>query len=108
MDTTSIWVHLYYKGEKTNDRNAFEIEPPLPKNVGALTKRFLPQLDPAALSEVNVCGPVTCANGHRCKPGNPLKEVIEELKNTTPPTCDDHPLIVVAPAPKQADGKKSF
>ena len=101
MSSSSIWVHLYYKGEETNDRNAFEIEPPLPKNVGALTKRFLPQLDPAALSEVNVYRPITCANRSRYKPGKPLKEVIDELKNTTPPTSDDHPLIVVAPAQQQ-------
>ena len=106
MDTTSIWVHLYYKGEETNDRNAFEIEPPLPKNVGALTKRFLPKLDPAALSEVNVYRPIACANRSRYKPGKPLKEVFDELKNRTPPTSDDHPLIVVAPDPKKQPSAK--
>ena len=47
---------------------------------------------------------------NKYKPGKKLEEVIEELKNTTPPIFDDHPLIVVAPAPQQqpANGKKCF
>ena len=40
------------------------------------------------------------------RPGKPLREVIDELKTTTPPTSDDYPLIVVAPDPKQANGEE--
>ena len=46
----------------------------------------------------------THAAGHRGKisaipPGKKLEQLIDELKNTSPPTSDDHPFIVVAPTP---------
>ena len=42
MAITPVWVLLYYTGEEVenNDRDPVEIEPPLPKNIGALKKRL--------------------------------------------------------------------
>ena len=101
MSSSSVWVQLYYKGEDEPKRQPVKIKP-IPKNVGALKAVVLPKLDPAELAEVFVYPPDTeppFSQANSIRPGKKLVDWIDELKNATPPTSDDHPLIVVAPAP---------
>jgi hypothetical protein len=109
--TTPVWVLLYYTGEEDNHRDPVEIEPPLPKNIGALKTRLKEnelreELQNCGLSGIKIYTPGT-------KPPFSLVDSIPPGRKFadltgTPPTSDDHPLIVVAPDPKQADGKKCF
>ena len=41
----------------------------------------------------------TFSQANRIRPGKKLEQVIHELMNTSPPTSDEHPFIVVAPTP---------
>ena len=76
-------------------------------NIGALAEAVKDKLElEARLNLIFVYPPKTCASKSHYKSGKPLKEVIDELKNKTPPTSDDHPLIVVAPSPP--NGEKMF
>ena len=117
---SSVWVQLYYedkdKGKVEPHGRPVEIEP-IPKNINALAKatkkELLKELDHAGLTEIFVYPPKSSGDENKYKSGKKLSEVIDELKNTTPPTSDYHPLIVVAPDPlqqpqQQADGKKCF
>ena len=64
----------------------------------------------ANTAKLVVYPPVSSGDEKPCnKVSKKLPELIDELKTTTPPTSDDHPLIVVAPAlpPKPANGKEN-
>ncbi len=59
------------------------------------------------VDEIDIYPPKSSGDENKYKSGKKLEEVIAELeKKGTPPTSDDHPLIVVAPDPKQANGEK--
>ena len=109
-----VWVQLYYEGKDGPEGQPVEIEP-ITRNVGALKEaakaKLKKELDHAGLTEITVYPPGTTSftKPNSIKPGKKLEEVIDELKDTTPPTSDDYPLIVVAPTPQQqpANGKKN-
>ena len=113
MSSSSVWVQLYYEGKDDPEGNPVEIEP-IPKNIGALAKEvkkeeLKKELDHAGLTEIDIYPPKSSDDENKYKSGKKLEEVIAELeKKRTPPTSDNCPLIVVAPDPKQADGKKCF
>ena len=119
MSATSVWVHLYYEGkDKPNGDPVRIYQSDVPRDrvwdigtlkglVHARKSKSLEHCDP---DDLTVYPPKTCANCNSYKPGKKLSEVIDELKNRTPPTFDDYPLVAVAPAPPQkpqADGKKN-
>ena len=117
MSSSSVWVQLYYTGEEEddNDRDPVGIEPPFPKNIHDLKRRLKKdelkeELQNCGLSGIKIYPPRTkppFSESDSMRPDKLLEKVIDELKkNTTPPTSADHPLIVVAPPPKQAYGKK--
>ena len=102
---SSVWVQLCYEGKNELKGRPVEIEP-IPRNIDALARRLKEndmkkELDHAGLTEISVYPPKSSGNNSKYKPGKPLKEAIDELKTANPPTSNDHPLIVVAPAPQQ-------
>jgi hypothetical protein len=116
MSSPFVWVQLYYKGKEEPVGNPTFIktasfDPPV---IAALVKQaakeeLKKELDHAGLTEIYVYSPETkppFSEANSIRPGKKLVDLFEELKNTTPHTSDDHPLIVVAPARKQEDGKK--
>ena len=111
--SSSVWVQLYYKGKDEPEGQPIKITPS-PEDVADLKAVVLPRLNPLELAKIFVFSPGTTPpfpEANSIRPGKKLVDLIEELKNTAPPTSDDHPLIVVAPAPPQkpqADGKKIF
>ena len=113
MSSSSVWVQLYYKGKGAPNGRPVETEP-IPRNINALVKQLAKEelkkeLDHAGLTEIDIYPPKSSDDENKYKSGKKLEEVIAELeKKRTPPTSDDYPLIVVAPDPKQTDGKKCF
>ena len=121
MSTPSVWVQLYYKekeepkGRPTSVKKPKDVEES-EWNVDALIEeakknKLKEELDHAGYTEIFVYPPGTKPpfSEQTCiKPGKKLAELIEELKDETPPTSDDHPLIVVAPPQQHANGKKCF
>ena len=115
MSSSSVWVQLYYEGKNEPKGRPVEIEP-IPRNINALAEE-VKVTRPNALShcdaaDLSVYPPDTkppFSQANSIRPGKKLEEVIQELKKNTPPTSDDHPFIVAAPAPPQkpANGKKS-
>ena len=114
----SVWVQLYYKGEDEPVGSPIFIKTASldPPNIGALIKatktELSPDLDHASISRISAYLPETTppfSEDKAMRPGMKLEQIVEELKTTTPPTSDNHPLIVVAPAPPQnpANGKKN-
>jgi len=112
--STFVWVHLYLKGEDKPTGNPVKIKP-IPEDVDALARRLKDDdlkedLQHCSRRTLFVYPPgtnVTAVGGpdkDHYKPGKKLFVLIEELENATPPTPidnDDHPLIVVAPGPRQ-------
>ena len=101
--TTSVWVQLYIGS--TQQGNVFEVDP-TPKNISALKDavklKKQPELDYLAADRLSVYPPGTTppfSEENSMKPGRKLADLIEEMKDATPPTSDDYPLIVVAPPP---------
>ena len=95
-----VWVQLYYKGknEPKPKGQPFKIKP-APEDVDDLKAAVLPELGPALLGEVMVYAPDTerpFSQDKAIDPGDPVPT----------DTTSKNPLIVVAPNPKQADGKK--
>jgi len=116
MSSSSVWVQLYYKGKDEPVGNPIfiktaSLDPPV---IAALVKQLAKEelkkeLDHAGLTEIDIYPPESSDDKNKYKSGKQLEEVIAELeKKRTPPTSDDYPLVVVAPDPKQADGKKCF
>ena len=112
-----VWVQLYYEYEERVEiqENRVDIEiAEIPNgNISGLARRLKENhmkndLSHCDRGRIRVYPPKSSGDENKYKSGKKLKEVIDELKNTTPPTSDDHPLIVVAPAPPQkpANGKK--
>ena len=115
MSSSYVWVQLYYKGKDEPVGNAIKIRP-IPEDVADLARRLKEndlknKLGHCDVDEIDIYPPKSSLDREkRYKPGKKLEEVIAEMENKkTPPTSDDHPLIVVAPAPQQlANGKKRF
>eukprot|EP00339_Tiarina_fusa_P026794 CAMPEP_0117032336 /NCGR_PEP_ID=MMETSP0472-20121206/23187_1 /TAXON_ID=693140 ORGANISM="Tiarina fusus, Strain LIS" /NCGR_SAMPLE_ID=MMETSP0472 /ASSEMBLY_ACC=CAM_ASM_000603 /LENGTH=336 /DNA_ID=CAMNT_0004740945 /DNA_START=65 /DNA_END=1075 /DNA_ORIENTATION=- len=115
MSSSSVWVQLYYNHEETQDLelkgNPIDIGlAEIPNgNISGLARRLKEndmkkELDHAGLTEISVFSPRTkppFSQANSIRPGKKLVDLIDELENTTPPTSDDRPLIVVAPAPQQ-------
>jgi len=122
MSSSSVWVQLYYedikKGRPTSVRKPTEVKESdwnIDALVDAVKDKLSPDIDHASPSRVFVYPPDTkppFLQANSIRPGKKLSELIEELKDTTPPTSDDHPLIVVAPdakkRKKQAAGDPGF
>ena len=116
--STPVWIQLYYEGDDNpmGDSVPLALEKVPFGNIGGLIKatkeELKKELDHAGHTEMVVYPPGTqprLAQGNSIKPGKKLAELIEELKDETPPTSDDYPLIVVAPAPAphpQGQGKQ--
>ena len=103
MSSSSVWVQLYHKGKDEPAGQPIKIKP-APEDVADLKAVVLPKLDPIELDKIFVYAPGTTrsfSQANTIRPGKKLEQVIDELQNTTPPTSDDHPLIVVAPDPKK-------
>ena len=110
-DSNWIWVQLYFKGEDGHcrpDGQCFKIRRPLPRNIDQLKSRVYEKVE----NSLKHCsghtlliyppGTDLMANPDSCiRPGKPLSELLDELKDQTPPTSAEHPLMVVAPAPPQ-------
>ncbi|KAG7357625.1 hypothetical protein IV203_002318 [Nitzschia inconspicua] len=102
-----VWVQLYYKEKEEPEGRVFKTKP-VPDDVDALAKEVKEErrntLSHCDATDLSVYSPGTkppFAQGNSIKPGKKLEELIEELKDETPPTSDDHPLVVVAPSPRQ-------
>ncbi|KAG7355452.1 hypothetical protein IV203_000138 [Nitzschia inconspicua] len=102
-----VWVQLYYNEKEEPEGRVFKIKP-VPDDVDALAKEVkeerrntLSHCDAADLSAFSPGTKPPFAQRNSLKPGKKLEELIEELKDETPPTSDDHPLVVVAPPPQQ-------
>ncbi|KAG7355435.1 hypothetical protein IV203_000121 [Nitzschia inconspicua] len=102
-----VWVQLYYNEKEEPEGRVFKIKP-VPDDVDALAKEVkeerrntLSHCDAADLSAFSPGTKPPFAQGNSLKPGKKLEELIEELKDETPPTSDDHPLVVMAPPPQQ-------
>lgn len=97
---SSVWVQLHIKGENGPSGEPIKIKP-APDDVSdlkeAVKTKLQPKIDYAPLNEIFVYPPRAAgvAVGDHYKPGRKLADLIEELKDTS----DDHPLILVAPAP---------
>ena len=111
---SSVWVQLHNEGKDEPEGRPVEIEP-IPKNVGALAKEvkkdMAEELTHCSAAEIVVYFPDNerpLSERTPIRGDKTLKELIGELGNKNPGVSIDydHPLIVVAPAPKQADGKK--
>ena len=104
MSSSYVWVQLYYEGKDKPKGSSIKIRP-IPEDVADLIEaakaKLKKGLDHAGLTEISVYPPKSSGNNSKYKPGKPLKEAIDELKTANPPTSNDHPLIVVAPAPQQ-------
>ena len=112
-----VWVQLYYESKDEPEGDPIfiktaSLDPPV---IAALAKEIkkemAEELTHCSAAKLVVYPPKSCGDREkRYKPGKKLEEVIAELENKkTPPTSDDHPLIVVAPALQQlANGKKRF
>ena len=115
MSSSYVWVQLYYEGKDKPKGSSIKIRP-IPEDVADLARRLKEndlknKLGHCDVDEIDIYPPKSSLDREKqYKPGKKLEEVIDELKNTTPPTSEDHPLIVVAPAPEQkpAKGKKCF
>jgi hypothetical protein len=106
MSSPFVWVQLYYKGKDEPEGNPVKIRP-IPEDVANLAETVKDKLElDARLNLIFVYPPKSSGDENKYKSGKKLEEVIDELKNTTPPTSDDHPLVVVAPDPKQANGEE--
>ena len=113
MSSSYVWVQLYYESKDEPEGNPIKLRP-IPEDVADLAKEVKKEMGVALnhcdAAKLVVYPPKSSGDREKkYKPGKKLEEVIDELKNTTPPTSDDHPLIVVAPAPQQqpANGKKN-
>jgi len=114
MSSSSVWVQLYYEGEDEPKRQPVKIKP-APEDIADLAKEVKKEsavaLSHCDAADLAVYPPDTkppFSQANSIRPGKKLSELIEALKDTTPPTSDDHPLVAVAPDPKQAVGKKGF
>ncbi|KAG7361853.1 hypothetical protein IV203_036954 [Nitzschia inconspicua] len=102
-----VWIQLYYKEKEEPEGRIFKSKP-VPDDMDALAKEVkeerrnaLSHCDAADLSVYSPGTKPPFAQGNSIKPGKKIAELIEELKDETPPTSDDHPLVVVAPPPQQ-------
>ncbi|KAG7336767.1 hypothetical protein IV203_033679 [Nitzschia inconspicua] len=109
MSSLSVWVQLYYKGKYEPKGRPVEIEP-IPKNVASLSElvkdKLKKELDHAGLTEIFVFSPESkppFSEQISIRGDKMVKELIDEYGNKNPPLSIgyDHPLIVVAPDPKQ-------
>ena len=110
---SSVWVQLYYEGGIKPEGNPVKIK--IQEDVADLAKEvkkdMAEELTHCSSAKLLVYRPGTTSftKLNSMKPDKKLSELIDELKkNTTPPTSAKHPLVVVAPDPKQAYGKKCF
>ena len=110
-----IWVQLYFESKDETEGDPIfiktaSLDPPVIAALAEAVKdKMAEELTHCSAAKLAVYPPKSCGDREkRYKPGKKLEEVIAELENkNTPPTSDDHPLIVVAPAPQQlANGKK--
>ena len=111
MATPSVWVRLYYKREERVEMQDNRIDIGIAEisngNISGLTRRLKEvdmenDLSHCDRGRIHVYRPGTAppySEANSIPPGEKLVDLIEELKNTSPPTSDGHPLIVVAPAP---------
>ena len=103
---SSVWVQLYWKDEDKGTEepagDPIKIKP-VPDYVADLKKiikenDLKEELQHTGITQINVYSPKTCANNRgRYKAGKPLTQLIDGMKDATPPTSDEHPLIVGAP-----------
>ena len=105
MSSSSVWVQLYYKGKDEPEGQRVEIEP-IPKSVSALVKvtksELSPDIDHIPPSRIFVYPPGT-------KPPFSQDKALrswDQVPSTSSGPSGPNPLIVVAPLPKQANGKK--
>ena len=107
---SSVWVQLYYEG-KGEVGKPIKIRP-IPEDVADLAKEAKKELElDAGLNLIYVYPPGTkppFSEQTSIRGDKLLKELIEELGNKNPRVSIgyDHPLIVVAPDSKQANGEK--
>jgi hypothetical protein len=103
---SSVWVQLYYKGERTpvGDADPIEIEP-IPKNVNALKMKVHPEFSvelqhcSAGLLKVYPSGTTVPVEDPPTGPAALAANVIVSEATY------DQPLIVIAPKPKQQNGE---
>ena len=121
MSSSSVWVQLCHKGKDERVGRQVQVHQShlaagREWNIDALAEavkaKLKKELDHAGLTEIFVHPPGTkppFSQANSIRPGKKLLEVIDELENETPPTSDDHPLIVVAPDPtKQPSGDPGY
>ena len=113
MSSSSVWVQLYYRGEKDPKGNRIDIElSDIPNGrISGLARRLKENDMKNDLSH--------CDRGRICvyhpgtKPPFSQDKAIDPGDDVPTGTTSKNPLIVVAPAPKQqpqqqADGEQSF
>ena len=105
MSSSSVWVQLYYKGKDEPEGDPIQISPAPDTHVadlkGLVHPRKSKSLQHCDFDDLIVFPPKSFRDKKKYNPGRKLKEIVDELKDASPPTSDHHPLIVVAPAPKK-------
>ena len=101
---SSVWVQVYYEDVESGD--SFEVEP-VPTNISRL-KEAVKSKRPNALSHCDAADLVVYPLGTAVPIQDGVDALPSRTKLATLNLTEEDTLIVVAPAPKQADGKKSF
>ncbi|KAG7372884.1 hypothetical protein IV203_033608 [Nitzschia inconspicua] len=118
MSSSSIWVQLFYEDKrKGNPAQIYksDLREGRDWNVASLSElvkdKLKKELDHAGLTEIFVYPPDTeppFSDQTAIRGDKIVEELIDEFGNKNPPLSIgyDHPLIVVAPDPKQADASR--
>ena len=104
---SSVWVQLFYVRE--NEPVLVGEPDKIPTSAledvadlkGAVKDKRQVDLSHCDAANLVVCPPKSSGDQKKCDSGKKLSEVMNELMNATPPTSDDHPLVVMAPALQQ-------
>ena len=98
---SSVWVRLYYEGKDKPEGQPVKIKP-TPEDVADLKVVAFPGRDATFYAVVKLYPPGT-------EPPFSQAKAMRPSMNVPRNTSDENPLIVVAPAPKQADdGRQCF
>ena len=108
-DAFYVWCQLYFRGEGDPGAQPIKIKDLQgDTDISDLKERIYAKKDKKLghcnADDLLVYRPGTdlMANPDSCiRPDKPLSELLDELKDQTPPTSAQHPLMVVAEAPPQ-------